>query len=484
MSNKHSAKKTYFSSKDDFHDGEIQGCFRKISVAGGVGLVAGSMQAKLELGHVQLYASKGSLVFWLLPLETLATAAQRPDYADHLPNPSAYILLSDTQNREHLANGRFKLVWDSDWYPQMYFRMDRGLGHLPVGEQWTTGVALTNHFTLEEHKWYCFAAVWDRDAGYYALYANGMKIAQNNAFPDPSGALRAPGEQIDTLYAGHTCFAMGDFLCYEEALSVEVLREVFALTKNDRVIAPTHLFEKTPFQFFPDDQWQQKWSIALNQDKDLDNFYIQGNTQAPSITPEGLLIETPVIDQPMRYYEEDDLNQLYLWSREPFEGDIYVKFEFMPLQRGGLSLICLQASGMQREDFMQEYPLRTTGSMRMIHLEDVRSYHWEFYREMNDCRNDGASHGLFKNPWLCPLAFVCEEELYSLNTWHVLEFLQQGPELSGAVDGKQIFNVLDSATTNNGPILNFGRFALRCMIRSKLLYRNLEIWNRPNFSEL
>ena len=60
-----------------------------------------------------------------------------------------------------------------------------------------------------------------------------------------------------------------------------------------------------------------------------------------------------------------------------------------------------QASGMQREDFMKEYPLRTNGSMSTVHSEDVRNYHWEFFREMNDTRNDVCSHGCSeKVPWL------------------------------------------------------------------------------------
>lgn len=75
---------------------------------------------------------------------------------------------------------------------------------------------------------------------------------------------------------------------------------------------------------------------------------------------------------------------MYLWTRDVFEGDLYLTAEFRIHQHGGLALWMLQAAGMQGEDFLSDYPLRSDGAMSTVITEDVRNYHWEFYREMVD----------------------------------------------------------------------------------------------------
>ena len=152
--------------------------------------------------------------------------------------------------------------------------------------------------------------------------------------------------------------------------------------------------QKKKFNWRPGKDWQPKLSLSLTKPTDLDSFYVQGYTQAPEINSDGLLVETPNLPQSPANLEK----QVYLWTQETFEGDLYVEYEFKILRPGGLSLLMVQASGMNREDFMKDYPLRTTGNMRMVHREDVRNYHWEYYREMNDVRNDIACGALAKKP--------------------------------------------------------------------------------------
>ncbi len=142
----------------------------------------------------------------------------------------------------------------------------------------------------------------------------------------------------------------------------------------------------------------------------------------------------------------------------------------------------LQAAGMQGEDFLNDYPLRSDGSMRVVTAEDVRNYHWEFYREMFDTRNDLVSHAVIKNPWLCPVAFQIENRRWELDRWYRVTFLQEGNRLHGAIDDVTVFDTTDSGLTNNGPIMRQGHIALRVMMRSDITFRNLEISNRPNYA--
>ena len=89
-------------------------------------------------------------------------------------------------------------------------------------------------------------------------------------------------------------------------------------------------------------------------------------------------METPSSGTP-----ESFPKQVYIWSNRTFEGNIYVEFEWKALKPNGLSLLMIHASGMTREDFMADYPKKTSGTMNAVHNENVRNYHWEYYREMN-----------------------------------------------------------------------------------------------------
>ncbi|MEO7766654.1 MAG: hypothetical protein ABIS01_04480, partial [Ferruginibacter sp.] len=95
----------------------------------------------------------------------------------------------------------------------------------------------------------------------------------------------------------------------------------------------------------------------------------------------------------------------------------------------------VQASGMNREDFMADYPLRTGGRMTTVYGEDVRNYHWEYYREMGDMRNDVENSALMKNPYLYPLSFGSLDEPVEKNKWQKLQFSQVGNKLVGAING-------------------------------------------------
>jgi len=170
-------------------------------------------------------------------------------------------------------------------------------------------------------------------------------------------------------------------------------------------------------------------------------------------------------------------SQVYVWSNRTFEGNLYVEYEFKVLHLGGLSLLMVQASGMNREDFMADYPLKTIGRMTTVYGEAVRNYHWEYYREMADMRNDLENSALIKNPFLYPLSLGAKSTPVEKNVWHKLQFLQIGNKLVGAIDGIIMVAFTDDGFSNNGPVYDFGRIAICCMLRSKLLFRNIKVYN-------
>lgn len=177
--------------------------------------------------------------------------------------------------------------------------------------------------------------------------------------------------------------------------------------------------------------------------------------------------------------EPRDMEQVYVWLRDWFEGDIHVEYEFMPLRQEGLSLLMVQCAGLHREDFMVDDPPRTNGSMRTVCWENVRNYHWEYYRNILDCRRDLASHVMVKNPRSLPLAMGHQQPL-QLHQWHRLVFHQSEGHLLGAVDDEVVVDAHDNPFFGQGPVCNCGHLAIRCMIRSDLFVRNLRVWTRAS----
>lgn len=435
--------------------------------------------------------AQGTVTLWVLPLEELAFRYPCADQRGAHPGIdfNNHILIGDHPDLENVHDSCFALIWDAGWYPQYWAKFFRGYLYHAGFQPKTKLLAAAGHAEFERLRWVQVALAWDKERGYCAIYINGVQISESPS--DPYINYRHEADPAGThLYAGNTAYALGEISCYDQCLSLSEIETIFHETAKEvdlsyqKKLRDMYYGENaSSFSFSPGAEWEISMELPLNRDKDLEKFYIQGRQEAPAITPEGLLITTgaelPDFDSP----EADDLQQMYLWTEQSYEGDLYVTYEYMPLQEGGLSLLLTQASGLQGEDFMADYPRRTTGSMSMVCWENVRNYHWEYYREVSDVPRDSATSGLIKNPWTTPYAYFRKKEKTAKNVWHRLEFLQEGERIRGALDGVLMFDILDSGTAGHGPVYRHGHIAIRCMLQTQILFRNLCVMNRkPEFS--
>jgi len=155
-----------------------------------------------------------------------------------------------------------------------------------------------------------------------------------------------------------------------------------------------------------------------------------------------------------------------------------LEFEFLIKKEFGLGFLCLQATGMQQEDFMKNYPLRKPGSMSMMARENIRNYHWEWFSEMEDTYNLVNTHAVCKEPWMKPLAYDCHDRRLAKNEWHTLRFVQEGNHLLGGIDGQIVREAEDQPNQNHGPVYTSGHIGLLCILGAHLVYRNLKEWNK------
>ncbi len=451
----------------------IDGAARIVKKNGRSGLNATSSHTRIKLLKHNINSNKGTLAIWVMALEDIAPAWSASYFGADNKNFNIFPLLSDSHDSGNFTEANFSFYINKSWHPGLTIKFRQGTGH----DMYNHAAAAANHSDFEKLRWYYITATWDLPQKKISIYINGIKVASNDVTCE-----RLERDFCgDTLFLGNPALVFSDVQFYIDPLSDVEIYDLYRnqATDFDQVFEDRlkHIYtgkEIKKFSFEPGGDWTNKLNISLTNQGDIDSFYLQGYAQAVKITDEGLMIETPDVPIGEGQYEK----QVYVCTNKPFEGDLYVEYEFKTLRRGGLSLLMIQASGMQREDFMADYPLRTAGNMNMVAWSSVRNYHWEYYREMNDVRNDISTGAMLKNPYQYPIGFGTLDHLLSLNEWHKLQLLQTGSKIIGAIDGKVIIEGEDNGFINNGAVYSFGRIAIRCMVRSKMLFRNINVYNR------
>ena len=472
-----------YLNRFDFEDTtkiKLTGPARVISLHDRDGLNMTGIKSSIELKEHTMKEPKGSLSFWVLSLEDLHSVHRAPGMGKNNPLYAIYPLITDHSDPQDYLKANFKLHWWSNWHPGLMAIFAKGSFYEEAFQIPHRAYLSVSHFSFQKHKWYQFRLNWDYDKDLYQLFVNGILIGQSNRFYNE----KYYRDTINTsLFMGNPALCLSDVKFYDQFVSKEEAGMLFAKeavhideSVQDKLLTTYTGKGIKSFSWSPDKEWELKLNLGLTQKADLDSFYVQGEPVNVEVTKEGLLVET--VDKP---YTGSLLNkQMYLWTLKPFEGDLYVEFEFQSLRPGGLSLLMVQASGMNREDFMADYPWRTEGRMTMVFAEDVRNYHWEFYREMADMTNIYDNSALIKNPYSHAMSFKALDRPFENHKWHKLQFLQIGDKLIGAIDG-QIMVEAEDNTSTNGAVYDFGRIALRSMLHTKMLYKNLKVYNRKTF---
>jgi Domain of unknown function (DUF1961) len=460
---------------------------KNIEYAGRRGLMFTSIHGRAAIQQHNVNSRKGALTFWVLPLQEISPEAHHPNHALSNPFYNIFAFLTDREAVEDAQAANFCVFQTTDWYPGLTVKFVN-----TDGARWGQAIAqaTANYFEFLPYNWYQIAVTWDREVGDYRIYANGILVAASDTFVESPPAEDIPGP---ILFFGNPGYAMGQLDFFDRILSPAEIGSSFVKSggRTDTDVQRTLEMRYTgnhlvPFSRPDMDQsgWTQRKKLSLDDPSQDAEFFQQGCGPCLRFNEEGLRITTPSLQE---FLKKDgrakyDMSRMYLWTRDTFEGDLYLSAEFKIHQHGGLALWMVQAAGMQGEDFLNDYQLRSDGAMRVVTSEDVRNYHWEFYRQMFDTRNDLVSHAVIKNPWADPLAFQIENRRWDLDRWYQVAFLQEKKRLRGAIDDLTVFDVIDSGLTNNGPVMGQGRVALRVMMRSDLTFRNLNIWTRSHYT--
>lgn len=487
---KHKPCYTYLKKENLYEGIRHEFDFRELEKDGRSGLNARSIYSRIIIPNHTLNELCGSLSFWMMPIEELGTQIVPARVHDFEECPDNYTLLTDNHIEfNNPDNASFSLLYRLHFADQLFAKFFVGRSddawQLYPHRAHTLGGILPLH----EATWYQVGLSWNRIEGDYRIYVNGVLFARS--------AVWIKEQLYDVvgkfLYMGNPTFAFSQLDFYAETLTDADFEELFAAqsTATDESLQESlwcrHAGRNIrQYHWEPSEKWVQKVDLKLNEPADLERFYVQGCKEAPSVTEDGLLIETRFtrteaakLMQHKAVKAGYDPDQVYLWLKDWFEGDIALEYEFKPLVKNGLSVLVMQSSGMHHEDYMKDYPLRTSGAMRMIYGENIRDYDWEYFRQMDDVRHDINSNLLWKNPYLHPLGYQCLPKQLEINKWHKIQFIQEGPHIIGTIDGYLIFDVMDDTNKGAGHVFNCGHLAIRCMWKTRMLVRNLKVYGKP-----
>ncbi len=438
-----------------------------------------STHTYLELTEHQLTQTQGHLTLWFHPMEDLS---QHPIIWRSMESNGighTVPLITDRREDAQPDPANFAVTWQPSWGHPFVVKYAKGR-HFPdmhwperkfMIEGWIEG--------LHADHWYRLDVAWDHERSYHALFLNGILAGRSNQHARRAASWDPIGP---SLFLRSPQIAYGSLQSFSAPMDEEEIARAYAAeAPEENALLDRELLRALTGEGNPQEdlrlgteEWQKALKLDLCDPAQAEHFILQGCPEALSWDAEGLRIRTPQ-EEPFHKREGNDLKQMYLWSREMFQGDLYIAYEFMPLEHGGLSILIPRASGMQGEHFLEDYPLRQDGSMKSIHSSDIRMYHWEFFREMDDVRNDVPSHAIVKWPWEIVMAGGIASSPFRFGEWNRIEFVQRGPHFKGAVNGELVLEGRDDAHSGKGPTLHSGVMGIRCMIRTDVRLRNLDI---------
>lgn len=324
---------------------------------------------------------------------------------------------------------------------------------------------------FERDTWYHVGIGWDRERARIELYLNGELVNDADGY--------AFEELRDALYFGNPFVALADLrasntLVGPEAVATayETDREASSRQMTD-VSDAVHGTDPTPMSVSRDG-FDLQTTMSLTDPAEVASFTQFGPDSMPlaelRATPEGMLFET--------HDTWDVSNLCTLWGPDRYEGDLHLECDVRVERDNGLALLVFDATTFDRGDVLEHRDFEVTGHMK-THLSQIRNYWWEWLRLTPVQNDDHRDHALAKGPHLAPALAHNVLDEPTVNEWHTLTIRRTGDRIRCAIDDQCVLDARDPPFTGTGPPYNAGRIAIRHMQKTRVRYRDLKVWTRP-----
>ncbi len=445
----------------------IDGPHRFVEIAGITGLHISSLNTKAFVKTLALNSEKGTVSFWMSPLEDMAKSYP----AGNSPQLMSYPLLSDKFPPREADNCNFSVYYMGAWYPRVIGRFTQGgiWKHMDYG---LAPFVYAEDLPLQKGQWYQLTITWNKPDETLILYINGQMMGHNyfaKNFMNTEGR----------LYIGNPLMVVSQLKILGNALTSDQIKQEYLSLRPkrnelaDEMIQKISTLQKLAPEMKLDNSWKKIYECKFNQPSDLDAWKFQTG----DLFYDKFKLE---VANGELYWETPDTihtqSRSYLWCPVILEGDCYVEYEFQVVSPKGLALLIMYASGIQGEDVIVDHGLKKSGSMDDM-LSSYRNYHWEYVRRVEAMRTDVETQYVSKNPWGKSLYIGCVPR-FEQNRWYKIRLVKVGNLLHGSLDGKTVFDLTDNAYDNNGPVFNSGRVVLRQMYHTAMRYRNFVVFKK------
>ena len=432
-------------------------------------------------------ASAGTVTAWFCPLEAVGSRHQTYDPDRSEPRSRLFPLIADTYPASRASEATLALeAWPRE-LTSLEARVFQGhRGYLPEDVGGGEGDVVPRDYREAERpkaniqihapsfrpgRWYHVGIGWDREAARLECYLNGelANSADGYAFDEPG----------DALYFGNPFVALADLRASDRLVGPDAVADAYEADtqRSDRTVGDVAdaLQGTPPTDMMADDQeYELETSLSLTDPEEVSQFTQFGPDSMPlkelRATPEGMLFETRDT--------WDVENLCTLWGPDRYEGDLLLQCDVRVERDDGLALLAFDATTFDRGDVLERRDFELTGSMK-THLFQLRNYWWEWMRHTPVVRHDRRSHVLAKGPYLAPPLDHNVADVPEVSEWHTLTINRTGDRIRCAVDGRCVHDARDPPFTGTGPTFNAGRIAIRHMQKTRIRYRDLEVWTRP-----
>ena len=166
-----------------------------------------------------------------------------------------------------------------------------------------------------------------------------------------------------------------------------------------------------------------------------------------------------------------------LWCPEEFPADLFVRWQFYPIQEPGLCMIFLAAKGRDGDDLFSPSLMPRAGEYVQYHHGDIDAFHISYFRRkepderaFHTC-NLRKSHGFYLTAQGGdPIPDADEAE-----GPYEIAVLKRGNEVRFYINALELFRFKDDGVTY-GKLLEGGKIGFRQLAPMIGEYENLEVW--------
>lgn len=166
-----------------------------------------------------------------------------------------------------------------------------------------------------------------------------------------------------------------------------------------------------------------------------------------------------------------------LWCPVEFPADIYIEWEFMPIEEPGLCILFFAARGRNGEDLFSERLQKRTGEYPLYHHGDIDAFHVSYYRRKEPDERAFHTCNLRKSYGFHLVAQGGDPipDADEAASPYTMGLLKKGGEVVFYINGLEIFRFCDNGQ-DYGPLLGGGKIGFRQLAPLTAEYGGLKVY--------